>query len=125
VNGLEQFQLKFSGIPMKMIPFIRRSDLTTYLSIHPTDVPKIWNAIQQLKREFPPPIETIDDSVRFASSSSSLIPSQHHKIELSIKHAHISYSDCVYMCIREERERGNVTETFTHYKIVICYYSVN
>jgi hypothetical protein len=75
-NRLERFEPNFAGIPMKMIPFIRRSDLTAYLDIPLSDesdsVNKVWNAIQKLKREFPPPIQPIDDSVRVYSLSLSL-----------------------------------------------------
>lgn len=58
---LERYESNFDNIPMKMVPFIRRSDLTANLGIPPTDTPKVWNALQQLKKTFPPPIQTMDD----------------------------------------------------------------
>jgi hypothetical protein len=55
-----------------MLPFIRRSDLTAFLHIQPTDTPKVWKALQYFKRELPPPVQTIDDSVCELSLSLSL-----------------------------------------------------
>jgi hypothetical protein len=61
---LEQFDTNFAGIPMKMIPFIRRSDLTAHLGIPMLEVNRIWTAIQKLPFKLPPPLQAIDDSVR-------------------------------------------------------------
>lgn len=65
-NNLERFEPNFANIPMKMVPFIRRSDLTANLSIPMSDAErslnKIWDAIQKLPFYLPPPLQSIDDS---------------------------------------------------------------
>jgi len=61
-NGLEQYEDRFINLSAKMLPFIRRSDLPSYLSISPLDCPLVWNALQKLPRQFPPPFEPMDDS---------------------------------------------------------------
>jgi hypothetical protein len=64
-NVLERFEPHFVNIPMKMIPFIRRSDLLAYLGIPVSNneniLNKMWEAVQQLKRVFPPPFQPMDE----------------------------------------------------------------
>lgn len=49
---------------MEMIPFIRYSDLPS-LGVFPNDLStKLWDSIQQLKRESHPPFKAIDSIVK-------------------------------------------------------------
>jgi hypothetical protein len=68
-NALERLEPTFSNIPMKIIPFIRRSDLIVYLGFSMMNTENIlnktWEAIQQLKRVFPPPIQPMDETVQY------------------------------------------------------------
>jgi hypothetical protein len=73
-NNLERFEPNFANIQMKMVPFIRRSDLTANLGIPMSETEdssnKLWEAMQKLKKEFPPPLQSIDDSLRCLLSDS-------------------------------------------------------
>jgi hypothetical protein len=80
--NLERFEPNFVNIQMKMVPFIRRSDLTVNLGIPMSDADKslnkVWDAIQQLPFFLPPPLETIDDSVQSKSHSLASYHSNTH-----------------------------------------------
>jgi hypothetical protein len=84
---LDRFEPNFANIQMKMVPFIRRSDLTANLGIPMSDpensLNKVWDAIQKLKREFPPPLQSIDDSVQYKSHSFIYIHIQSYTRSLS------------------------------------------
>jgi hypothetical protein len=81
--NLERFEPNFAKIPIKMVPFIRRSDLAANLGIPMSDTEKslnkVWDAIQKLPFRLPPPLETIDDSVQYKSHSLIFIHTQSHK----------------------------------------------
>jgi hypothetical protein len=69
-NGLEQYIPNFSRVPFKMLPFLRRSDLTNYLGIPVNDISKVWDALAQLPKELPPPLTPIDDACEVICTSS-------------------------------------------------------
>jgi hypothetical protein len=64
-NGLEKYADNFNKIPLKMLPFLRRSDLTCELGISLSDVPKVWKALKDLPKTIPPPFDPIDETVFF------------------------------------------------------------
>jgi hypothetical protein len=72
--GLSYLETHFKRIPIRMVPFIRRSDLIRYLQLPLKDsqdsLNKVWNAIQQLPFNLPPPIDYLDNAVLFLFSIS-------------------------------------------------------
>jgi hypothetical protein len=64
-NGLEKYSSNFEKVPLKMLPFLRRSDLASELRIPLFDVPRIWKALKKLPRTNPPPFDPIDETVFF------------------------------------------------------------
>jgi hypothetical protein len=75
-HNLAKWIPHFENIPMSMIPFIRRSDLTVNLNIPMVDadssLSRLWAAIQSLPFNLPPPIHHIDDSCELICTTSQL-----------------------------------------------------
>jgi hypothetical protein len=46
-----------------MLPFLRRSDLLNYLGVSVNDINKVWEAVEKLPKELPPPLKPIDGAV--------------------------------------------------------------
>jgi hypothetical protein len=61
-HGLEQYLENFSQVPLKMLPFLRRSDLTYNLRLPLASVSIVWKALESIPKTLPPLLEPMDDS---------------------------------------------------------------